>query len=137
MTIVVDASVAIKWVIEEQGSDAARELIAQDVLTAPDFLAIECATVLWAIARAGKFSRELARGALDAILATPIRLRPTADYASAAQAIAFDLDQTAYDSLYLAMAIAEHATLVTADKKFAAAAAQHAVYASSIRLLAG
>lgn len=137
MTVVVDASVAIKWVIEEEGSDAARGLFVQEILTAPDFLAIECANVFWAIARSGKLSRELARGAVDAILATPIRLRPTGDYASAAQAIAFDLDQTAYDSLYLAVAMAEHATLVTADGKFAAAAARHAVYASSVRLLEG
>ena len=137
MTIVVDASVAIKWVIEEEGSDAARALIAQHVLTAPDFLAIECANVFWAIARGGRLSGEMARGALNAILATPIKLRPTSDYGPAAQAIAFDLDQTAYDSLYLAVAIAERATLVTADKKFAAAASQHAVYASSVEFLVG
>lgn len=137
MTIVVDASVAIKWVIEEESSNAARALVVQDALTAPDFLAIECANVLWALARAGKLSRDLARGALDAVLATPIRLRPTVDYASAAHAIAFDLDQTAYDSVYLAVAIAERARLVTADRTFAAAASRHAVYGSSVRLLGG
>lgn len=137
MTLVIDASVAIKWVIEEEGSDAARALVAQEMLTAPDFLAIEYANVFWALARAGKLSRELARGALDAVLAAPIRLRPTADYASAAHAIAFDLEQTVYDSVYLAVAMAERATLVTAGGEFAAAASRHAVYASSVRLLVG
>ena len=135
MTLVVDASVALKWVIEEDGSQAAQVLIEKHPLAAPDSLAVECASVLWAKARRGVLSRDLARTALDAILATPIRFVPGAAHASAAQAIAFDLDQTACDSLYLALALAEHATFITADESFAAAASRHGVYASSVQLL--
>jgi len=137
MTVVVDASVALKWVIEEDGSQAAQALIAEHPLAAPDLLAVECANVLWAKARRGILSRDLARTALDAILATPVRLLPSAPYAAAAQTIAFDLDQTAYDSLYLAVALADHATFITADESFAAAASRHGVYASSVQLLQG
>jgi predicted nucleic acid-binding protein len=137
MTIVVDAGVALKWVIEEDGSQAAQALIAEHPLVAPGLLAVECANVLWAKARRGALTRNLARTALDAILATPIRLLASASHVSAAQTIAFDLDQTAYDSLYLAIALAEHATFVTADERFAAAASRHGVYASSVRLLEG
>ena len=43
---IVDASVAVKWVVDEQFSDAAR-LLAGARLYAPDLLYIECANILW------------------------------------------------------------------------------------------
>ena len=135
MPIVVDASVALKWVIEEDGSLAARQLILRETLAAPDFLATECASVLWAKARRNQIPSSDARAGLAAILAAPVQMLRSAQFVAAAQSIAFDLDQTVYDSLYLAAAVAQRAVLVTADAAFAVAAEGHALYAMSVRLL--
>ncbi len=45
-SLVINASVAIKWVVEEPGTDKALELLAFR-LSAPDLLIAECANILW------------------------------------------------------------------------------------------
>ncbi|MFO1170065.1 MAG: type II toxin-antitoxin system VapC family toxin [Hyphomicrobiaceae bacterium] len=133
--IIVDASVALKWVVPEEGSDRARGLLEHEVLAAPDLMWTECANVLWVKARRGQITRETAMAALAAIDAAPIRCLSARDYSKAAQTIAFELDQTAYDCFYLATSLAERAILVTADEAFARAAMAHPVYRASIRAL--
>ncbi len=133
--LVIDASVALKWTIEEEGSGAARRFLLEDSLAAPDFLWLECANVLWSKARRRQITTEDARAALAAILAAPVDCVPSRELADVAQAIAFDLDDTAYDSIYLAVAMARNSVLVTSDAKFHYAASANALYKDRVRLL--
>lgn len=73
MTLMIDASVALKWVLSEDGTDRARSLLLSEALEAPDLMWIECANVLWVKARRGQIIAEDARAAYAAIAATPIR----------------------------------------------------------------
>ena len=46
-TIVVDASVAIKWVIPEEGAEAALRARAHFAISAPELIIPEMANILW------------------------------------------------------------------------------------------
>jgi predicted nucleic acid-binding protein len=135
LTLVVDASVAIKWVLVEDGSPAANRLISEEVLVAPELLFIECANVLRTKVRRDELSPHLARRGLSVIDGVPIRAVPIRPFFATALDIALELERSAYDALYLAVALAERAQLVTADVRFAAAARSHPEYASNIRIL--
>ena len=115
--LVVDASVALKWVIDEEGTPAALDLLAEDVLHAPDFLLLEVANVLWSKARRGVLSRPQADEAYDAIAAVPLTLTPLADLLTPARALAFALDLTTYDAVYAALAQKLACPLATADER--------------------
>lgn len=115
--IVVDASVALKWVIEEEGTPAALDLLDEDVLHAPDFLLLEVANVLWSKARRAVLSRHEADQAYDAIAAVPMLVTPLAELVQPARALAFALDLTTYDAVYAALAQKLACSLATADEK--------------------
>jgi predicted nucleic acid-binding protein len=117
-TLVIDASIAIKWVVEEDGTPQALAVRAQGRLLAPDLLVAECANVLWRKVSRGELSREQALLAARLLEASDIDLRPTRTLLATAARLAIDLDHPAYDCLYLALAIANDCRLVTADERF-------------------
>lgn len=133
--VVVDASVAVKWVIREPDSYAALELVARHRLAAPELLAIECTNAIWLQARKRRLTPVEARGALVDLLAVAIDFTPDHLLAPAAMSLAVDLDHPAYDCAYLALAIDRAAPVVTADRRFAASVRRHPFLADRIRLL--
>ena len=119
--VVVDASAALKWVLEEEGSPDALKLLDRDVLHAPDFLLLEVANVLWTKVRRGALSRSDADAAFQTLAAVPIALTPLAELIRPARSLAFALDLTVYDAVYAALAQQLDCPLATADQKLAQA----------------
>jgi len=117
-TLVIDASIAIKWVIEEEGTSQALTLRRTARLLAPELLVAECANILWKKARRNELSREEALLAARLLQTAAIELVPTRSLLAAATRIAIELDHPAYDCLYLALAIENDCPFVTADERF-------------------
>ena len=131
---VVDASVAVKWVVPESGSDRAR-LLAQAKLEAPDLLFVECANILWKKVRLGHLTRREAADCLRLLLAMPVALVASRELLDSALRLSLELDHPVYDCLYLALALQRRFPLVTADEKLAKAARKQRSLAASVVLL--
>lgn len=116
-TLVIDASIAIKWVIEEDGTRDALTLRRKARLIAPELLVAECANILWKKVRREELSGEAASLAARLLQGADIELLPTRSLLEAAMRMALDLDHPAYDCLYLALAIANDCRFVTADER--------------------
>lgn len=113
---VIDASIAIKWVVSEDGSDDAVALLAAAPFAAPELFAAECANILWKKARASELTAEEALLAAKLIERADIELHPMRALIEPATRLAIELDHPAYDCAYLTLAIDNDWTFVTADK---------------------
>jgi predicted nucleic acid-binding protein len=125
-TLVVDASVALKWILPEEGHQEARRILEsyQDEqldLVAPHLLVSEVGNVLWKRVRRGDLDPPQAQRCFEELLRNcPILLDSAAVHRSAVQ-LAIAHGQTVYDCLYLAWALEQRCDLVTADAKFSRA----------------
>lgn len=122
MRIVIDASVALKWVIPEQDSGAAEALRGNDLI-APSLWLTEAANALWRYVSAGQLNAEQAARRFAELAGAPVAAITIEAHIAAALKIAVELRHPVYDCLYLAVALAHDTHVVTADRRFAAAAA--------------
>jgi predicted nucleic acid-binding protein len=133
--VVVDASVAVKWVLTESGSNAAVALRAEEMI-APSFWLVEAANALWRSARAGEITAGEADAFLQGLLNAPVASIPVEPHITAALRLAIELGHPIYDCLYLAVALHHDTHVVTADRRFAAAVATaRPALADRVRLL--
>ena len=124
MRLVVDASVAVKWLVTEDGSDMARALVAGgDDLHAPRLMACEIANAVWRKARLGEIERSDAGAMMESVREMPVRWNAEETVAADAARLALALDRPVYDCIYLALAHRIGAVVVTADLRFARALA--------------
>ena len=113
--LVVDASVAVKWLIEEEGTREALLLRGRVRLIAPDLLTAECANILSKKVQRGELLTQEALLAARLLQAADIELAPTRTLMETATRMAIELGHPAYDCLYLAVAVDRKCRLVTAD----------------------
>ncbi len=136
MRLVVDASVAIKWLVDEEDSDTAGHLLTQGhILHAPRLMAAEIANALWRKARSGEIARHDATVLADSLTDIQVRWADDEQVCSHAARIAIDLGHPAYDCVYLALAHLIDGLMVTADTRFANAVAS-TEHRSRVTLLA-
>jgi predicted nucleic acid-binding protein len=131
--IVVDASVAIKWVVREADSDEATAL-RNEQLIAPVLWLAEVSNVLWRRVRIGDITTDEARARLSELLKAPVASLPMEPYLDRALQLATELAHPIYDCIYLALALHQNTHVVTADARFAAAASRPEL-AGRVRLL--
>jgi|SRR5438132_2830996 len=123
MRSVLDASVAVKWVLPEPDTDKALRLRdayrqGQDELIAPDWILAEVANILGkAAARKTITIVEAKQYYQDVSKDAPV-LFPTVPLLDDAFDLALTYRRAVYDCLYLALALQEKCQLVTADDAF-------------------
>lgn len=116
MTYVVDASVVIKWLVPEEGSEQAAAVM-QLPLVAPELLVAECVNVLWRKAVRGSIGLEDALERAQLLQAAGVALEPMQPLATEILALSLRLNHSAYDCAYLALAQRLDGVLLTADQE--------------------
>ena len=111
-TLVIDASIAVKWVIEEEGTPEALVLRQNAKLIAPELLVAECANILWKKVQRGELLKEEALLAARLLQGAEIELLPMRALFEAATRMAIEVDHPAYGCLYLALAVRKNASLL-------------------------
>lgn len=118
--IVVDASVLANFLADDEadGAAARARLSQEGDLTAPDLVDVETLAVLRKRWLAGSLSDGRLDAAVDDLLEMPLARYPAVDLVRRAAELSANV--TAYDAVYVALAEALDAPLLTADRRLAA-----------------
>jgi predicted nucleic acid-binding protein len=118
-TLVIDASVAVKWLVLEDMSDVAKELYGNgDHLVAPRLIATEIASALARKTMQGMLTRHEAKRHFNSLPQFLPDLMDVDELLEPALENACALRHPIYDMIYLEAARRLDAQLVTADRKF-------------------
>ncbi len=124
--IVVDASAMLEVLLRTPASAAAEQRLFDpgETVHAPHLLDVEVAQVVRRYALTGQVDQERCRMALDDLAEFPLRRYPHDVLLPRVWELRNNL--TAYDAVYVALAEALDAPLVTRDQRLASAAGHHA-----------
>jgi predicted nucleic acid-binding protein len=118
--LVLDASVAVKWYVNEIGSEKALRLLDDGdlhLLTA-DIFRLEVVNALLRQLRRGQLEDAVFAEALDDLALNMPEIVPSTEILSRTVALARAIEHPIYDCLYLAAAERRDALLLTADAEF-------------------
>ncbi len=122
LSVVIDASVVVKWFVEEEGSDKALEIRDKYVkgeieLMAPEIIMFE---VLNALYYKQLFSESEMKEISEALDSYSLDLYSIeGEYAEKTIEVAFENNITIYDAAYISLAIMKNTFMYTADEKLA------------------
>lgn len=120
--IVLDASAAVRAVLEPGVPRWSAPLETASLVLAPDLLPAEAANAFWKYVRAGVLTRSDAEIALRNAIALVDEFRPVHELALEALGLGLLMERPVYDMVYLVLARRHAAALLTADKGLQAAA---------------
>ena len=120
MILVIDTSVVVKWIVDEDNFVAARNLLIPDLQRiAPELVLVEMANVLQRKTRMGQLESTQAAKAVVNMRHFFDRLVSSVDLVGPAFALSRRLDHSVYDCMFLTLALSEEdGRLVTSDEKF-------------------
>ena len=124
MRLVVDASIAVKWLVKEENSHLAFRLFEErHELFAPRLMASEVGNALSRKARMGEIIQDQALELAAGISEIAVIWADDESIIPDAVRLSLDLNHSVYDCVYLALANRINATMITADTRFARAVA--------------
>lgn len=127
MTVVIDASIAVRWLFPVSEDLRADEIArSEGPLIAPDLVIAEIANAAWKFVAFDGLAPETAATVIATAEVGFDELVPSAALKERALQIAIDIRHPAYDCFYLALAEQRDCQLVTADLRFTAKCAQTA-----------
>lgn len=132
--IVVDASVAVKWVVSEPGSAEATKLLKHR-LAAPALWLSEASNALWAKVIRGQLTPDEARGQATDLADAPVTPLGLPGLLPVALSTALELEHPIYDCFYLSAALQKDTYVITADRRFYNKVTAQPRLADRVRLL--
>jgi predicted nucleic acid-binding protein len=125
--LVIDANVAIKWVLPEAFSETALSILddEQNELLVPDFFFSEITNILWKRIQRKELSLEKAKEGLESIRQVDFKIFSSYDLVTQALELSVQLKQSVYDCIYVALAIAHDCQMITADERLINAVQQN------------
>ena len=124
--LVIDASVAVKWVLPEVDRPLALRLqdryqLGEVKLLAPPLLLLEVGNALWKRVRRGELTAESAELCFHQLIIDAPELMDKTEVTVSAFHLVLAHRRPIYDCLYLALALDRQCDLITADQRFFAA----------------